>query len=152
MNDDMDADLKELLDTECAAMEKLKHLNIIDQIEVGTGEYKKDNGKSKTVMYIILELAGGGELFDYIAISGKFEEPLARYYFKEFMNGLSECHKKGYTQRDLKPENILLDKTFILKIADFGFAGPINGRDGKSGYLKTKLGTSSYMAPEIHLR
>jgi len=74
-------------------MEKLKHLNIIEQIEVGNGEYKKDNGKSKTVMYIILELAGGGELFDYIAISGRFEEPLARYYFKEFMNGLSECHK-----------------------------------------------------------
>lgn len=35
-----------------------------------------------------------------------------------------------------------------LKIADFGFAGPANGRDGK-GYLNTKLGTGHYMAPEI---
>jgi len=24
----------------------------------------------------------GGELFDFIANSGRFEEPLARYYFK----------------------------------------------------------------------
>jgi serine/threonine protein kinase len=38
-----------------------------------------------------------------------------------------------------------------LKIADFGFAAPISGRDG-SGALKTKLGTESYMAPEIHMR
>lgn len=38
----------------------------------------------------------------------------------------------------------------MLKIADFGFAAPIEGRDGK-GKLKTKLGTANYMAPEIHL-
>lgn len=36
----------------------------------------------------------------------------------------------------------------MLKIADFGFAGPINGRDGK-GYLFTILGSPSFMAPEI---
>jgi BR serine/threonine kinase len=40
----------------------------------------------------------------------------------------------------LKPENLLFDKDFNLKIADFGFAAPVQGRDGK-GYLKTKLGT-----------
>ena len=38
-----------------------------------------------------------------------------------------------------------------MKIADFGFAAPVAGRDG-SGYLKTKLGTESYMSPEIHAR
>jgi serine/threonine protein kinase len=36
-----------------------------------------------------------------------------------------------------------------LKIADFGFAGPIAGRDG-SGYLRTILGTVPYMAPELN--
>jgi len=51
----------------------------------------------------------------------------------------------------MKPENILFDGNFNLKIADFGFAAPIEGRDG-SGLLKTRLGTESYMAPEIHLR
>lgn len=66
------------------------------------------------------------------------------------MLGLSYCHEQGIAHRDLKPENLLLDKNFTLKIADFGFAAPIEGRDG-SGNLTTKLGTQNYMAPEIHL-
>lgn len=65
--------------------------------------------------------------------------------------GLEYVHGKGVTHRDLKPENVLYDTNFNLKIADFGFAAPIMGRDG-SGALKTKLGTESYMAPEIHMR
>jgi serine/threonine protein kinase len=51
----------------------------------------------------------------------------------------------------MKPENLLFDQHFNLKIADFGFAAPVAGRDG-SGYLRTKLGTESYMSPEIHAR
>jgi serine/threonine protein kinase len=42
----------------------------------------------------------------------------------------------------------LLDSDFNLKIADFGFSAPIEGKDGK-GNLKTKYGTIFYMAPEI---
>jgi len=44
----------------------------------------------------------------------------------------------------------MLDDQFNLKIADFGFADIIQGRDG-SGKLEGKLGTLGYMAPEIHL-
>lgn len=43
---------------------------------------------------------------------------------------------------------MLLDSDFNLRLADFGFAAPLEGRDG-SGQLKTYLGTLSYMAPEI---
>ena len=64
---------------------------------------------------------------------------------------MSYVHSNGVTHRDLKPENLLFDDKFNLKIADFGFAAPVQGRDG-SGYCKTKLGTESYMAPEIHAR
>ena len=96
-------------------------------------------------------MAGGGELFDFIAIYGRFEEPTARFYFKQFMEGLAFCHDKGIAHRDLKPENLLLDSDYTLKIADFGFAAPVEGKDG-SGYLNTKLVTLNYMAPEIHLK
>ena len=152
MNDDMDAKMKELVMTEVEAMGKLAgHDNVVQQIEYGTDTYEKKSGKKKTVSYIVLELANGGELFDFVAISGRFPEPLARYYFKQFMAGLDHCHQAGIAHRDLKPENLLLNHQFILKIADFGFAAPTEGRDG-SGNLKTKLGTLNYMAPEIHLK
>lgn len=136
--------------TEVKAMADLSHENVINQIEYGTQVYKKPS-KEKTVTYIVLELAVAGELFDFVAISGAFSEGLARYYFKQFMNGLDHCHQNGIAHRDLKPENLLLDSNYDLKIADFGFAAPIEGRDG-SGNLHTKLGTLNYMAPEIHLK
>ena len=99
---------------------------------------------------MVLEYAKGGEIYDTVAFTGKFNEEMARYFFRQMMEGLKYMHEKGVTHRDLKPENVLLDEDHVLKIADFGFAGPVDGRDG-SGLLKTKLGTANYMAPEIHL-
>jgi len=64
--------------------------------------------------------------------------------------GLDHMHFKGITHRDLKPENLMLDHEYCLKVADFGFAAPTQGRSGQ-GVLETKLGTPSYMGPEIHL-
>ena len=58
-------------------------------------------------------------------------------------------HQQGIAHRDLKPDNILLEEKGNVKIADFGFAGPMAGRTG-TGYLTTVLGTKPYMAPEIH--
>lgn len=49
-------------------------------------------------------------------------------------------HVNGVAHRDLKPENIMLDDDFNIRVADFGFAAPIQGKDG-SGFLRTSLGT-----------
>lgn len=77
--------------------------------------------ETRNVIYLVLELAVGGELFDYVALAGKFPENIARYYFKQLISGLNYIHAMGYAHRDLKPENIFLDEEFNLKIADFGF-------------------------------
>lgn len=45
----------------------------------------------------------------------------------------------------------MLTNDFVLKIADFGFATLLAGKD-KSGILHTKLGTDGYMAPEIAIK
>jgi serine/threonine protein kinase len=95
------------------------------------------------VAYLVYEKAEGGELMDYLLITGAFSEPLARHYFKQLMQGLDYCHMNGVAHRDLKPDNLLLDGNFNLKIADFGFAAPFLGRDG-SGNMKTKCGTLQY--------
>jgi serine/threonine protein kinase len=62
--------------------------------------------------------------------------------------GLHYIHSQGFSHRDLKPENILLDKNYDIKIVDFGFACPLEGRDG-SGFNRSVIGTPGYMAPEI---
>jgi len=65
------------------------------------------------------------------------------------IEALDYMHKKGFAHRDMKPENLLFDTKFNLKVADFGFAAALAGRDG-TGKMKTILGTESYMAPEIN--
>lgn len=57
-------------------------------------------------------------------------------------------YSKGFSHRDLKPENILVDSAMDLKIVDFGFATPLEARDG-TGFSKSMVGTVGYMSPEI---
>lgn len=101
------------------------------------------------MLYAIIQLAQGGEVFDFLSITGRFLEPVARYYFRQLIEALDHCHSKGFAHRDLKPENLLFDANFNLLLADFGFSTLMAGKDG-SGKLKTMLGTDNYMAPEIH--
>ena len=102
-------------------------------------------------MYILMEYCPSGELIEYLIQTGMLPDPIVRAYFKQFLDGVEACHKKGISHRDLKPENILLDANFNLKITDFGFSTFMTGKD-RSGQklLTTHLGTQTYMAPEIH--
>lgn len=88
-------------------------------------------------------------MFDVVAYGGAFSEPVTRFYFKRFLEALQYIHEKGFAHRDIKIENVIMDSNYELKINDFGFTIPIEGRDG-SGVLRTKLGTTQNMAPEFH--
>lgn len=145
-----DATFDELVEKECEALAQLQHRNIVRLVEVNQGQQTNPKKGSKSVKYIVLELIGGGELFDFVALGGRLSEDQGRYYFKQLLEGLGYMHKQGIVHRDLKPENLLLDKDYVLKITDFGFAAKAAGSDG-SGLLHTQLGTANYMAPEIHI-
>ncbi|KAF3780284.1 Serine/threonine-protein kinase [Nymphaea thermarum] len=63
-------------------------------------------------------------------------------------SGLSILREHNIIHRDLKPQNLLLssnDNHAVLKIADFGFARPLQPRD----LAETLCGSPLYMAPEI---
>jgi len=44
------------------------------------------------VIYVVLELAPGGEMFDFLMETGKFGEKLARFYFRQMIEGLYHIH------------------------------------------------------------
>jgi len=113
--------------------------------------WRKASGAHVAVAYIVSELVPGGELFDYVANSGPFNERIARYYAKQLIQAIHYIHTRGFAHRDLKTENILLDHNYDIKVVDFGFACPVEGRDG-SGTNRSMVGSLGFMAPEIHAK
>ncbi len=139
----------ELVFNEAKIMLQLDHPNIVKLYEFSDkGVITKPAGKEVPVLYLIFELITGGEMFDYIAVGGRFSDGLARFYFKQLIDALEHLYSKGYAHRDIKAENILLDDKCNLKLADFGFATLMQGKDG-TGKLHSQKGTLGYMAPEI---
>eukprot|EP00475_Leptophrys_vorax_P013254 TRINITY_DN1961_c0_g1_i1.p1 TRINITY_DN1961_c0_g1~~TRINITY_DN1961_c0_g1_i1.p1 ORF type:complete len:509 (-),score=167.97 TRINITY_DN1961_c0_g1_i1:108-1634(-) len=133
---------------EIDALTLLNHPNILRMHEADwNAVYPKADGGTQDVLLVVLELAGGGELFDFLSFTGCFDERVARTYFHQLIAGLKECQANGIAHRDLKPENLLLNKDFVLKIADFGFAH-FGNPDGKHT-MRTECGTRGYMAPEV---
>lgn len=141
-----DAGMKDIVENEVEIMKNLSHPNIINLLEFSdSATYKKPNGYSEDVFYLALELANGGELFDFIAQTGRFSEKVARYYFLQMCSAFSYLHGNGVSHRDMKPENIMLDSEYNLKIADFGFSSTKSQNESRKG-------TENYMAPEIHMK
>lgn len=125
-------------------MQALDHPNVLKIKGSGDGMVKDESGMEVKCDFMALEACLGGELFDYIAETGKFSARVSRFYFKQLLSALTHMHEKGISHRDVKPENIMFDSEFTLKLIDFGFA---------TDQTKTnkKLGTLGYMAPEIIL-
>lgn len=101
---------------------------------------------SLTYAVLVLELAEGGELFDYLMYSGYFDDRVARSYFRQLVLALEACHALNIFHRDIKPENILLNNHFQLKLADFGLS---NYTVRPDALLQTSCGSVTYMAPEL---
>jgi len=117
-------------------LQNIQHPNIVCYKGIYEGEH---------FIYILLELAAGGELFDKIVDSGKVSEVEAKRLFTQMLSAVSYLHKHKITHRDLKPENILLDQNGNIKISDFGLARFTDQYD----MMTTLCGTPQYVAPEI---
>jgi serine/threonine protein kinase len=116
------------MEDEVPTMLTLDHDNLIKLKEYGSDGVLEEKGcpVKRGVPYMVLEVAKHGELFDWIAYSGiRLTERFARYFFRQMIEGLEHMHGKGHSHRDLKLQNVLINEEWKLKIADFGFSGPL---------------------------
>jgi serine/threonine protein kinase len=60
--------------------------------------------ESKCTIFLVMELANGGELFDRIKLDCGAREDTAKLFFQQLLQGVMHCHTHGVCHRDLKPE------------------------------------------------
>ena len=98
-------------------------------------------------LYLILEYAQGGELFERMRNERMFPETTAAFYMAELVLALDHLHNTvGVVYRDLKPENCLLDSEGHLLLTDFGLSKVAVDGDYR---CRSMAGTTEYMAPEV---
>uniref|UniRef100_A0A3B4YX89 Si:ch211-27e6.1 n=1 Tax=Seriola lalandi dorsalis TaxID=1841481 RepID=A0A3B4YX89_SERLL len=128
---------REVCASELAVLQRVSHANVIQLIEVFQFPQR---------VYMVLELATGGELLDRVVSRGHFTERDATQALRMVLAGVGYLHDLGITHRDLKPENLLYyhpGADSRLLVTDFGLT---------SWSLRTTCGTPEYMAPEVLLR
>ncbi|KAG9874562.1 lanosterol 14-alpha-demethylase, partial [Aureobasidium melanogenum] len=68
----------------------------------------KDTFDESDGVYLVLELAPEGELFNWIVAKHKLSEAETRKIFVQLFQGIKYLHERNIVHRDIKPENILL--------------------------------------------
>ncbi|XP_035251678.1 SNF related kinase b [Anguilla anguilla] len=125
---------------EVRCMKLVQHPNVVRLYEVID---------TQTRLYLILELADGGDLYDLILRhEGGVGEARAKVHFAQIVRAISYCHRLHVVHRDLKPENVVFFRQQgTVKLTDFGFSNHFQ----PGTMLMTSCGSLAYSAPEILL-
>lgn len=115
--------------------------------------------ESKYDVYIVMQNAKGGELFQVLREHGKFDEVNAQIVLKALLEAVLYLQSKNTVHRDIKLENVLfrtrvLDKKRLtiesedVLLVDFGLAKTFTSPKERT---KTRCGSKYYVAPEVWL-
>ncbi|GJN93388.1 hypothetical protein Rhopal_006442-T1 [Rhodotorula paludigena] len=134
--------------------ETLQHRNILrlfggeTREECAVKAYSGGEQHWPAGLYMVLDLADGGDLFDKITPDIGVDAEIAHLYFRQLVSGLKYLNQHGICHRDVKPENCLLDGQGNLKVSDFGLATVFKYK-GQERLLKDRCGSPPYAAPEL---
>ncbi|PVV02219.1 hypothetical protein BB560_003335 [Smittium megazygosporum] len=125
---------------EISILKELNHVNIVRLLDIVHNEAR---------LYLVFEYLDM-DLKRYIdnTLPNGLSIAQIKSYMHQLLTGLSFCHSRRILHRDLKPQNLLIDKSGLLKIADFGlgraFGVPLR-------IYTHEVVTLWYRAPEILL-
>lgn len=117
-------------------LKKIRHSNIIRLFEVF---------ENKKHIMLVMEHAGGGDLYQLVKERHHLTEDEAKFIFKQVAQGVGHCHCRSVLHRDIKLDNILLDGEGGVKLCDFGVSRLINWNE----LIQEQCGTPAYLAPEM---
>jgi len=130
-----DAAFKQQLQREADIHSSLEHPHVLRCYEAF-----EDAG----TLFLLLELAEGGDLYRYMQSEKVLKECEAARLFTEVAAAVHYLHlQAGVMHRDLKPENILLDIHHHAKLADLGWCARVSDRQSQ------ECGSPAYFAPEM---
>ncbi|KAJ3113017.1 protein kinase, AMP-activated, alpha 2 catalytic subunit [Phlyctochytrium bullatum] len=126
---------------------RVKDYILLETIGKGTfGKVKlAEHCTSREKIFLVMEFAAGGDLYDFIKRNKPVSEKTCRHFFRQIISAVDYCHRNSVIHRDLKPENCLIDDYGNIKIIDFGFGNTFH----RERTLDTYCGSPYYAAPEM---
>ncbi|XP_077507950.1 testis-specific serine/threonine-protein kinase 3-like isoform X2 [Amblyomma americanum] len=130
------------LPREINIMARLRHPNITRVFQM-ICEAKK--------VFIVMELATGGDLLSKIQSAGRLDERTAHHIFVQLASAVAYLHRRNIAHRDLKCDNVLLTTQQAVKLADFSFSRYCNDpvERKKMVLSETYCGSEAYAPPEV---
>ena len=103
-----------------------------------------DVGEENGINYIVMELAEGITLKEYIQKKGKLEIIESINIAMQIVNGIREAHAHGIIHRDIKPQNVMVSSGGRIKVMDFGIAKAVTAQT----ITANTVGSVHYISPE----
>jgi len=82
---DSKPNLRRKVQREIAVMKLIEHPHVLRLIDVF---------ETSSHLFLVIEYAEGGELFDYLVERGKLEPEEALRFFQQIISGLDYCHRR----------------------------------------------------------
>ncbi|XP_027354325.1 serine/threonine-protein kinase STY46-like isoform X2 [Abrus precatorius] len=136
-NENLNENIQKEFAQEAYILSKIQHKNIVKFVGACT---KPPN------FYLVTEYMSGGSMYDFLhKQKNVLALPSLLKVATDISKGMKYLHQHDIIHRDLKAANLLIDKSGVVKVADFGVARVHD----QSGIMTAETGTYRWMAPEI---